>query len=310
MSLTDQGLGARCTTGSQAVALSLLPAFLSMYQQPGASAAAMLTAQQVQLTQAATSAVTTKFTDQRYGLLSLDPACLYVGSRGPERADIALNAWGAWLAQQALGRNAGDAKAGALASGWSSVQSAAKTWAKSLETQLVADAVSARRGSRAIPPGPYSDLEALSWARLVLGPTWSPTIPAAQSNNNANAGSSSNAGAKDVSTDVKKDLSMDRLTAAALAGNLTVGGQARVGLALVKGSKGLMVTGAAGQKLSAETAAQRLSKRLVSSIRVGGRTAYVATAAGARSAAGASRLSVMCETCRLFGTLLLRVMSC
>jgi hypothetical protein len=285
LTLTDQGLGARCTSGSQAVALSLLPAFLSMYQQPGTSTASLLSAPQVQLTQAATAAVTTKLTDQRLGLLSLDPACLSVGSRGPERADIALNAWGTWLAQQALGQTTGGTKSSALASGWSSVQSASKTWAKALETQLVADAVAARRGSRTSKPGPYADLEALSWARLVLGPTWTPTVPAAQNSNNANAGSA-NAGAKDVSADVKKDLLMDRLTAAALAGNLTVGGQARVGLTLAKGSKGLMVTGAAGQKLSAETAAERLSKRLISSIRVGGRTAYVATAAGARSAAG------------------------
>jgi hypothetical protein len=105
----------------------------------------------------------------------------------------------------------------------------------------------------------------------------------------ANAGEPNPAAAvpaKDVSAEVKKDLSMQRLTAAALAGNLTVGGQARVGLTLLKAPAGTSVTDAAGKALSAAEAAQRISKRLVSSIRVGGRTAYVATGEGGRAAAG------------------------
>jgi hypothetical protein len=94
------------------------------------------------------------------------------------------------------------------------------------------------------------------------------------------------AAATDVAADVKKDLSLQRLTAAALAGNLTIGGQARVGLALLKAPEGASVADAAGKTLPAAVAVQRISKRLISSIRVGGRTSYIATAEGARSAAG------------------------
>lgn len=279
--LAEQGLeSSRCPPSSQAVALALLPSYLSLYQQPGASASAALTAQQLQLTQASAAAVSSKLTHDRFGLLSVEPSCMYPGSAGPERADITLNAWAAWLAEQALngaavggssGRNAG-----ALSAAWGSVQGAAKTWRKALETQLVADAVSARRGSRYSPPAAYSDLETLSWVRLVLGPTWAPTVTAPQ-----NAA----ANAPDVSAEVKKDLSMQRLTAAALAGNLTVGGQARVGLALLKDPKAAMGS-YGGKQLSAAAAVQRISSRLTSNIRVGGRTAYIATGEGQRSAAG------------------------
>jgi len=278
--LAEQGLeSSRCPPSSQAVALSLLPSYLSLYQQPGASASATLTAQQLQLTQASAAAVSGKLTHDRFGLLSVEPSCLYPGSAGPERADVTLNAWAAWLAEQALNGAAvggsGGRNAGALSAAWGSVQGAAKTWRKALETQLVADAVSARQGSRYTPPAAYSDLETLSWARLVLGPTWVPTVKAPQ-----NAAPN----APDVSAEVKKDLSMQRLAAAALAGNLTVGGQARVGLAL-KDPKAAMGS-YGGKQLSAADAVQRISSRLTSSIRVGGRTAYIATGEGQRSAAG------------------------
>ena len=191
--LAEQGLDPRCTPASQAVALSLLPAFLALYQKPGTSVASLLSKQQLQLTQTASTAVTTKLTHQKYGLLPLEQACLYSGSRGVERADVTLNAWAAWMTQQALstdgnssGKQGADGSAsgstsgsvsgsaGVLASGWSSIQSSAKGWVKALETQLVADAVSARTGSRYSAPAAYSDLETLAWARLVLGPGLEP----------------------------------------------------------------------------------------------------------------------------------------
>jgi hypothetical protein len=273
------------------VALSLLPAFLALYQKPGTSVASLLSKQQLQLTQTASTAVTTKLTHQKYGFLPVEQACLYSGSRGVERADVTLNAWAAWMTQQALSTDSNSSgkestngsvigSAGVLASGWSSIQSSAKGWVKALETQLVADAVSARTGSRYSAPAAYSDLETLAWARLVLGPAWNPSVPA------SGGADGTAAGAKNISADVKRDLSMERLTAAVLAGNLTVGGQARVGLALLRVTEGASVRNVGGKALKASDAVQRISKRLVSSIRVGGRTAYVATAEGARSAAG------------------------
>jgi hypothetical protein len=117
---------------------------------------------------------------------------------------------------------------------------------------------------------------------LVLGAGWNPAVPKPSEV----AGGPDAEAATDVTADVKKDLSLQRLTAAALAGNLTIGGQARVGLALLKAPEGASVADAAGKALPAAVAVQRISKRLVSSIRVGGRTAYIATAEGARSAAG------------------------
>lgn len=281
-SLADQELDPRCTPASQAVALSVLPAFLALYRQPGTPATSLLSTQQLQLTQTASTAVTTKLTNPKFGLLAVEPACFYPNSQGPERADITLNAWGTWLAQQALsGSNTSAPSAGALASSWGSIQTAAKTWTKALETQLVADAVSARQGSQHVKPAPYSDLETVAWARLVLGASWKPNVPKPSANNGGGEGAG-----KDVSADVQKDLSLPRLTAAALAGNLTVGGRARTGLVLVKAPQGTMVTDAAGKSISAAEAVKRLTKKLTSSIRVGGRTAYVATGEGARSAAG------------------------
>jgi hypothetical protein len=185
---------------------------------------------------------------------------------------------------------------------------------KALETQLVADAVSARTGSRYSAPAAYSDLETLAWARLVLGPAWSPKVPASGGADGTADGTA--AGAKNISADVKRDLSMERLTTAALAGNLTVGGQARVGLALLRFPEGASVGNAGGRVLKASDAVQRISKRLVSSIRVGGRTAYVATVEGARSAAGgcwgwgARPAALSCCVCAAGGKLHLAQCSC
>lgn len=262
----------------------MLPAFLSLYQQRGTPASAALTAQQASLAQSAAAAVSGKLTNARFGLLAVEPSCLFPNMRGPERADVALNAWAAWVTQQALPNRAnaaagGARNAGTLSAAWGSIQEAAQTWQKALELQLVADAVSARKGSQFTPPGPYSDLEAMSWARLVLGPSWTPTSAKPSPNGSAQQNS------QDVGADVKKDLSMQRLTAAALAGNLTVGGQARVGLALLREPKAVVGSNA-GKQLLAADAVQKLSRSLTSSIRVGGRTAYIATGDGMRAAAG------------------------
>lgn len=288
-SLADQGLDPACTQATQAVALSILPALLSLYQQPGTPATSLFSTQQLQLTRTAASAVTSRLTHQKFGLLAVEPACLSPGSQGPEHADVSLNAWATWLAQQARSGSSNGSNAvagGELSGAWASISDASTTWTKAAESQLVADAVAARQGSRSTKPGPYTDLEALAWARLVLGAGWSPTVSKPAAANSGKQDAAAAAAPKDVSAEVKKDLSMQRLTAAALAGNLTVGGQARVGLTLLKAPAGTTVTDAAGKALSAAKAAQRISKRLVSSTRVGGRTAYVATGEGGRAAAG------------------------
>ena len=310
--LAEQGLeSSRCTSATQAVALSVLPAFLSLYQQPGSAVSSALTTQQVSITQAASAAASGKLTHARFGLLPLEPSCMYSSLQQPDRADVALNAWGTWLVHQSLGRNGSSSNsgnrsrnAGVLSGAWSGVQAASQTWQKALEAQIVADAVSARQGSRYTPPGPYSDLETLSWARLVLGPSWVPTVTPS----NPNSASPPNA-AKDVSEDVKRDLSMQRLAAAALAGNLTVGGQARVGLALLRDPKAAVGRNAAGKQLTAAEAVKRLSNGLIGNIRAGGRTAYIASGPGQRGAAGmkwAGKGGVICTILQRPGVCFLR----
>ncbi len=63
-------------------------------------------------------------------------------------------------------------------------------------------------------PGPYSDLETLSWALLSLGSDWTPSS---------------------VSAQVVSDLSFSRLLAS--RSSLSIGAQARVGLTLLAGGK-------------------------------------------------------------------------
>ncbi len=74
---------------------------------------------------------------------------------------------------------------------------------------------------------------------------------------------------------------MDRLTAEAAAGNLTVGAQARTALALLNSS-------APGAAAALPAAVQAIQKRLLGSIRVAGRTAYVPVEPDSATAAGAA----------------------
>jgi hypothetical protein len=310
--LAEQGLEGPtgCTSGSQAVALSVLPALLALYQPPDTPLTAPLNSSAVALTTAAAATAAGKLTHSKYGLLGQDPGCVsaFAIDRAPVRADIALNAWAVHLVRQSLSSSGGNSsrsnstssgrqQAGALAAAWGSLQTATKAWTAALQEQLVADAVAARRGGRGQAPAPYSDLEAVSWARLVLGPAWEPSVkvPAA-ANNGANLDQGGDSSA--LAEAVRKDLSMQRLSKAAVAGNLTVGGQARVGLTLLQDPKtraSVASSSSSGSKRNgggssseAAAAVNALVKRLSGSIRVGGRTAYVASGDGQRGAAGES----------------------
>lgn len=240
---------------------------ISLYHTPGTPVGSYLTANQINTTLQAIDQAARTLTDSKFGLLQQEPKCLYPNSPGPERADISLNAWAAWLVEQLRPAGGGAAAAAAgsgtakpqqndtkLASSWGLLDSATKTWRKALEDQLVADATAARAAQ---PPRVYQDYDTLSWARLVLGADWTPEA---------------------ASADVQKDLSMQRLLAAVNNASLglSVGVQARAGLTLLDQS--------AGKPAGADVT--KIVQRLLSNVRVGGRTAYVATGDGERGAAG------------------------
>lgn len=163
-----------------------------------------------------------------------------------------LNAWAVWLLSQLAAPPAADA---ALAKRWSALEAAAASWKAALATQITKDAAAARAARPT--PRRYDDLEALSWARLALGTKWAPE------------------GQQQGGADVAADLAFSRLTASWR--NLTVGGQARVGLALLRDNGDAALLGA-------------ITKALVGSVRVAGRTAYVASAPGERGSAGECRM--------------------
>lgn len=133
---------------------------------------------------------------------------------------------------------------------WDKLLAASNTWQTALGKQITEDATDARTKANVS----YADLDTLSWVRLALGADWTPTT---------------------ASDAVKQDLSMSRLTKA--VANLTMGSQTRVALTLL-------------QKPSTSSTDQQLVdgviSRLISNIRVGGRTAYVATDPGSAHAAG------------------------
>jgi hypothetical protein len=250
---------------------------LAAYRPTSTALSSYLTPYQLNTTQQALQTAVKPLTDATYGLLSVDPRCLWPFGSGPSRADVDLNAWATWLVEQLSGtaaagqsskskstavNAAGFTGAKEVFSAWSALAAATKTWRKALEAQLIADAVAARAAQ---PPMEYRDLDSFSWARLVLGATWEPA---------------------DVSKEVKKDLSMSRLVAAAV--NMSVGGQARVGLTLL----------AAGNSSSSSEVGKIVS-RLLSNVRVGGRTAYVATGDGERGAAGEFKVGVQLLLCAI-----------
>eukprot|EP00878_Enallax_costatus_P010571 GHUV01011039.1.p1 GENE.GHUV01011039.1~~GHUV01011039.1.p1 ORF type:complete len:699 (+),score=193.37 GHUV01011039.1:412-2508(+) len=271
--LVRQGLNSYrdCPSATNAIALSVIPSMISLYHMPGTSVSSYLTANQLDITLKAMQQATTTLADAKYGLLPQEPKCLYPNGPGPDRADISLNSWAVWLVGQLGAAGAGSAglKAGSaaakpqdgtdldlkLSSSWDVLKSAAKTWQKALEDQLVADATAARAAQ---PPRAYQDYDTMSWARLVLGADWTP---------------------QGASAAVQKDLSMQSLLAAVNNASLglSVGVQARAGLALLgQGAGKAAVTGDVS----------KIVQRLLSNVRVGGRTAYVATGDGDRGAAG------------------------
>lgn len=263
-------------TAPSAVAAAALPALLSLYGPSSAPLAGGVVPSAANATASQRAAVDAagELTDARYGLLYVSPASSASSrpAEPPTRADIALNAWGSFVVARAKAA-AADAKMASRPLGGTEYQSravdplakAAVTWRDALARQLVSDAERARAGpGGGNGGGPYNDLESLSWARLALGASWSPpegTAPA-----------------------VAEDLSTRRLTAAALAGNLTVGGAARTGLLLA----GVDGGGGAGNATTAsdKAAAAAIARRLSGQTRVAGRTAYVAaSSSGGRSAA-------------------------
>lgn len=256
--LVRQGLTAYrdCPSGANSITLSVMPAMLAAYHPVSAAPSSYLTTFQLNTTLQALKQASSLLTDATYGLLPVDPRCLYPFSKGPERADVSLNAWATWLVEQLSSAPASSGTVGfttdkGLAADWGALRTATKTWRKALELQLVADAVAARSAQ---PPRAFQDLDTLSWARLVLGSGWNPS---------------------GVGADVQKDLSMDRMVAAAV--NMSVGAQARVGLTLLSSS-------------SSSSEVGKITNRLLSNTRVGGRTAYVATGDGQRGAAGEDRV--------------------
>jgi hypothetical protein len=98
------------------------------------------------------------------------------------------------------------------------LSSAADKWRAAAGTQIAKDAAAAHAAASDAAPARggdmYDDLETLSWARLALGSGWEPP--------------------KEIGV-TKGDLAFSRLTNAWK--NLTVGGQARVGLVLAREKK-------------------------------------------------------------------------
>eukprot|EP00879_Flechtneria_rotunda_P001797 GHRR01001961.1.p1 GENE.GHRR01001961.1~~GHRR01001961.1.p1 ORF type:complete len:2104 (+),score=689.06 GHRR01001961.1:216-6527(+) len=278
--LVRQGLNTYqdCPAGDNAVALSVIPSMLALYRPGATPAASYLSQKQLDTTAKALQVAAVTLTDATYGLLAVEPKCLYPWSKGPARADIFLNAWATWLVSQMKPAGAGSSSnsssgnktAGSasnydatFATRWSALAAATKSWRQATGSQIAADAVAARAAQ---PPQEYNGLETLSWARLVLGADWVP---------------------QDVSPEVQRDLSMQRLVLSAV--NLTVGGQARVGLTLLDKQQQQQGGSSSG---STSKQVNTIVQRLLSNVRVGGRTAYVATGDGQRAAAGLSDQSL------------------
>ncbi|KAG2489968.1 hypothetical protein HYH03_011597 [Edaphochlamys debaryana] len=172
--------------------------------------------------------------------------------------DVGLNLW----ALHMLKEHATAAKATpASASGWSTLESTqAPTWTQAVNDQLIRDAEEARRikVKKGQEPVRYSDWYTLAWARLVFGASWTP---------------------KGATTNIASDLSLERLldNVANATKAEGLGQETRVMLSLL-----LLSMGASNPHPAfvTETVSQ-----LTSSLRVQGRTAYVAAYKGSSSPA-------------------------
>jgi hypothetical protein len=232
---------------TQSLALGLMPTYIAPYQPAGKAPKDYLNLVPNQLSASVTALgdVVQYLTDSTYGLMYTDPRRGF-GWR-PTRADIDLNSWAVWLVESSKQDATRLNGDAGFSKAWKGVLDQIPTWRTALERQLVEDGKAARNAN---PPYAYPSLESLSWARLVLGASWNPS---------------------DVAPiEVVNDLSVSRLVKEAV--NMTVGAQARIGLTLVATGK-------------SKGEVDKIVKRLSNWIRVGGRTAYVATGKGERGAA-------------------------
>ncbi|KAG2447325.1 hypothetical protein HYH02_007655 [Chlamydomonas schloesseri] len=152
--------------------------------------------------------------------------------------------------QQSQDRDQGAAAEGQLSA----------TWAAALAQQLVADAEASRQ--QGYGRLPYGDMGALAWARLALGANWDPR-------------------ASGASDQVAGDLSLATLVAkTGEKSELDWGLQTRVAVALLMQS-----LPEAERPRGGTTSLAAVLAELTSSLRVQGRTTYVAAGEGAASAA-------------------------
>jgi hypothetical protein len=165
---------------------------------------------------------------------------------------------------------------------YSTLQKAAKeSWLPKIGPELERLATEASRPQPPLPqsvfgpskPAPrvYEDYYTISWARLALGASWSPSLNALSAQD-------------PLASKVKSALSMSTLVAAATApGKTGVGTQARTGLVLLADLKAKPnATTAAGTKASLD----KIASQITGALRVSGRVAYVASGPGSASAAG------------------------
>ncbi|KAK9809200.1 hypothetical protein WJX72_011244 [[Myrmecia] bisecta] len=164
----------------------------------------------------------------------------------PQSADVHLNAWGLWITSQIGKSSQLDA----------AVLQLRPIWQTAMITQLLKDAEYSRRQYGM----PYGGLEQLAEVHLVLGPGWLPAVCPA-------TGPCS-------TKQVQADLSMDRVEQG-LEDKLSLSGQAIAALAWL----------ADGSPASLDKAL-RAVRLYMSDIRVGGRTAYIASSPGGQYPAG------------------------
>eukprot|EP00775_Hariotina_reticulata_P009988 gene9988-10143_t len=256
--------------GTNAVNLALLPALLARYSAAN-STDLKLDAAQLNVSIAAAKALS-KLTFPNLGLLYYRPID---SDYLPSSASVILNSWAAWLVADTSQpvRTPTSVVVDTLTKlpYASALKTHAAVWVKVLAEQLVKNAQEAHRPPRDngfrpvyVPPLIYDDYDELSWARLALGPGWSP--PA------------------DLDPAVAADLALTKQVAAALApSNTTLGCKARTGLVLTQ-----IVNGQAGagvSKAEAVTAIADLTRQMLGRIRVSGRTAYFAANPASASAA-------------------------
>jgi len=228
-----------------AMALATWPSILSYYNQqlPGSAEPNVSFAFQT----------LSDLNTQQYGLLSSMP-------RGwsPNRANIVLNAWAAWLTT--VHKAPTDQR---FQGAWRKVVDMAGGWKQAAAVQLLQDAMDARQysGSRSR----YSDFYSIAWTRLAMGSGWS--APLCDRSNSMQGSARVCASSQDVQSDV----SLERLVQEAPKQGLTVQLLTSLTLQAAKSSDPLIT---------------KTLDQVLSNLRVQGRTAYVSASPGGRSPAG------------------------